>query len=274
VLSTQQSALRRTLSNSSISSFLPSSIIHKMESSGGSSVTGSASSSESSYSSVIGRFYIHHIPVQSTTNPTKAIKKYGLFQFQEDATTTPQHVSSPLNLTPSTCPLSKFKENLPKFSGNNIVTTNKHLVAFSNAFHNIGGNDNDTCMCLFVNSLEGKAAVDFFDLPPKIFSTWEELIYWFKSTIGRSYKNIITSPIRMVRPSSLSTCVSLSYTIRSMNSFDLKTKPLPCITTMNYLPPTIIGLRKNPLIILVLLCILGQRMKNSLKEQVFPRENQ
>jgi hypothetical protein len=68
---------------------------------------------------------------------------------------------------------------------------------------------------------------------------------------SRSYENIITSPIRMVRPSSLSTCVSLSYTIRSLNSSDLRTKPLSCITTMHYLPPTIIGLRKKPLIISV-----------------------
>jgi hypothetical protein len=41
-------------------------------------------------------------------------------------------------------------------------------------------------MHLFVNSLEGKAATDFFDLPPKIMSTWEELIYWFQSTYGKS----------------------------------------------------------------------------------------
>jgi hypothetical protein len=186
VLSTQQSALRRTLSDSSSSSFSPLPIIHKMASSGGSGGTGSASSSQSSASSVIGSLYSHHIPVQSTTNPTKVIKKYGLFQFEEDATTTPWHVSSPLNLAPTTHPLPKFKEHLPRFSGNNTVTTNEHLVAFSNACHNIGANDNDTCMRLFVNSLEGKVAADFFDLPPKIMSTWEELVYWFKSTYGQS----------------------------------------------------------------------------------------
>jgi hypothetical protein len=137
VLSTQQSDLRRTLSDSSISCFSPSPIIHKMTSSGGSGGTGSASSSLSSCSSMIFRLYSHHIPFQSTTNPTKVIKKYGLFQFEEDATTTPWHVSSPLNLTLATHPLPKFKENLPRFSGNNTVTTNEHLVAFYNAFHNI-----------------------------------------------------------------------------------------------------------------------------------------
>jgi hypothetical protein len=39
-------------------------------------------------------------------------------------------------------------------------------------------------MCLFFNSIEGKVAADFFDLPPKILSSWEELVYWFKSTYG------------------------------------------------------------------------------------------
>jgi hypothetical protein len=88
-------------------------------------------------------------------------------------------VSSPLHLAPATHPLPKFKENLPRFLGNNTVTTNEHLVAFSNACHNMGAKDNDTFMCLFINSLEGKAMVDFFDLPPNILSTWEELVYWF-----------------------------------------------------------------------------------------------
>jgi hypothetical protein len=174
------------LSDSSSSSFFPSSSIHKMESSGGFGGTGSASSSYYSSSSVIGSLYNHHILVQSTTNPTKVIKKYGLFQFEEDATTTLWHVSSPLNLAPVTRPLPKFKENLPMFSGNNAITTNKHLVEFSNDCHNIGANDNDTFMRLFVNSLEGKVVADFFDLPPKILSTWEDLFYWFRSTYGKS----------------------------------------------------------------------------------------
>jgi hypothetical protein len=179
VLSAQKSALRRTLSDLSISSFFSSSFIHKMESSGGSGGTGSAPYSQYSSSSVIGSLYNHHIPVQSTTNPTKVINKYGIFQFKEDATTTPWHVSSPLNLAPATHPLPKFKENFPRFLGKNTVSTNEHLVEFSNVCHNIGANNNDTCMRLFVNSLEGKAGTDFFDLPSKILYTWEELIYWF-----------------------------------------------------------------------------------------------
>jgi hypothetical protein len=95
-------------------------------------------------------------------------------------------VSSPLNLAPVMRPLPKFKEHLPRFLGNNTVTTNEHLVEFYNACHSIGANANDTYMRLFVNSLEGKAATDFFDLPPKILSTWEELMYWFRSTYGQS----------------------------------------------------------------------------------------
>jgi hypothetical protein len=40
----------------------------------------------------------------------------------------------------------------------------------------------------------------------------------------RSYRSTVTSHIKMVRSSSPSTCVSLSYTIKSLNSFDLRTK--------------------------------------------------
>jgi hypothetical protein len=39
---------------------------------------------------------------------------------------------------------------------------------------------------LIWNSLEGKAAADFFDLPPNILSALEELTYWFKYTYGKS----------------------------------------------------------------------------------------
>jgi hypothetical protein len=79
VLSTQQSDLRRTLSDSSSSSFSPLPIIHKMASSGGFGGTGGASSSQSSASLVIGSLHSHQVPVQSTTNPTKVIKEYGIF---------------------------------------------------------------------------------------------------------------------------------------------------------------------------------------------------
>jgi hypothetical protein len=118
-------------------------------------------------------------------NPTKVIKKFGLFQFEEDATTTLWYVYSPLNLAQTANLLPKFKYHLPKFLGNGTISTNEHLVAFSNACHNIGVNDNDTCMRLFVNSFEGKIVACFFELLLKVFSTWDELAYWFKSTYGQ-----------------------------------------------------------------------------------------
>jgi hypothetical protein len=87
-----------------------------------------------------------------------------------------------------------------QFSGNDTISPKEHLIAFYNACHNIGENDNDTCMNLFFNSLEGKVATDFFQLPPKVISTWDELTYWFKSTYWqpknptyflREYNNIV-----------------------------------------------------------------------------------
>jgi hypothetical protein len=91
-------------------------------------------------------------------------------------------VSSPLNISLAIAPLPKFKDHLPKYSRNCTISVNEHLIAFSNACHNIGTNYNDICMRLFVNYLQGKNVVDFFESPPKIFSTWDELSYWFKST--------------------------------------------------------------------------------------------
>jgi hypothetical protein len=194
VLLSQQSTLRRTLSDSTSSSFSLLPIVHKITYSDGSGGTGGASSSQPSTSSVIGSLYNHQVPIQCTTNLAKVIKEYGLFQFEEDSTTTPWHVSSPLNLAPATRPLPKFKDHISRFSGNNIVNMNEPLVEFSNACHNIGANDNGTCMCLFANSFEGKVGTDFFDLPPKIISTWEEFVYWFKSTYGQS-----NSPTKQLR---------------------------------------------------------------------------
>jgi hypothetical protein len=62
-LSTQQGTLRRTLSDSSSSSFSPLPIIYKMTSVGGSGVTRGASSSQPSASSVIGSLYSHQVSV-------------------------------------------------------------------------------------------------------------------------------------------------------------------------------------------------------------------
>ena len=84
-------------------------------------------------------------------------------------------------------------------------------MAFSNAFHKIGTNDNDTFMRFVVNSLEGKTTADLFDLPPKILSTWEELFYWFQSTYGQS-----KSPAKKLREHNNVT-YKYSETIKSFN---------------------------------------------------------
>ena len=128
-------------------------------------------------STLLGSTYSGYNPTVSANDPTKVVKTYGLFRFEEDANDTPWHVPSPLNLTPARQPLPKFKDYLLKFSGNGTCTVEDHLNVFSNACHNIGANNNDTCMRLFLNSLEGKVSSDFFDLPPKSFSTWVELCY-------------------------------------------------------------------------------------------------
>jgi hypothetical protein len=146
---------------------------------------GGSTSSQASTSSLIRSMYNHYNHVVSTTNPAKVIKQFGLFKFEEDLDVTPWHVSSPLNLALATTPFPKFKDHLPKFSRNGIVSGNQNLIAFSNACHNIRGNYNDVCMHLFVKSLEGKDATCFFELPPKLFSTCAELSYWFKSTYGQ-----------------------------------------------------------------------------------------
>jgi len=52
----------------------------------------------------------------------------------------------------------------------------------------------------FVKSLEGKVVDDFFEIPPKIFTTWDELSYWFNYTYEqpqspvdflRDYNNLV-----------------------------------------------------------------------------------
>jgi hypothetical protein len=92
--------------------------------------THSLSSSQPSSLTSIMSIYIHIVHVQYTTNLAKVIKKYGLFQFEEDATTTPWHVSSLLNLLSTTNPFPKFKYHLPKFMGNDTIYTKEHLIAF------------------------------------------------------------------------------------------------------------------------------------------------
>ena len=126
------------------------------------------------------------MPHMSIINLAKAIKKYGFFQFEDDLHNTPWHVQSPLNLAPTNESLPKFKYHFPKSSFDKTIPANDDMIAFSSACHNFGAKNNDTCMQLFMNSLQGKIGIDFFELPPKSFSTWEDICCSFKSTYGKS----------------------------------------------------------------------------------------
>jgi len=79
----------------------------------------------------------------------------------------------------------KFKLHFLLFLGDGVVIVEKlHLRAFSNACTILEVNDNDSCMLLFINSLEGNATSLFANLPDECMSTWSELSYWFTSTFG------------------------------------------------------------------------------------------
>jgi hypothetical protein len=137
VLQGQKPKFHRSLSDLSSLSSSPLPYIFKMSStssgigsSGYGGGTSSSSSSQHSVSTSIKSIYSHVVPIQSTTNLAKVIKKYGLFQFEEDDTTTLWHFYSPLNLACATNPFPNFKEQLPKFSGNDTISTEEHLISF------------------------------------------------------------------------------------------------------------------------------------------------
>jgi hypothetical protein len=60
----------------------------------------------------------------------------------------------------------------------------EHLCAFSNSCTILGVNNNNSCMLLFMNPLQGNATSLFSNLPDECISTWFELSYWFTSTFG------------------------------------------------------------------------------------------
>ena len=57
-----------------------------------------------------------------------------------------------------------------------MTSVNEHSSILSNACVNIGAHDNNHSMRLFVNSLEGRVVVEFFNLIEKIISTWFEML--------------------------------------------------------------------------------------------------
>jgi hypothetical protein len=65
----------------------------------------------------------------------------------------------------------KFKNHLPLFHGDGTVTVIEHLRVFSNACAILGVNNNDSCMLMFMNSLQGDVASLFANLPDGCIST-------------------------------------------------------------------------------------------------------
>jgi hypothetical protein len=144
-----------------------------------------SSSSQTFISQLIGTMYSGCNPIVSTTNPRKVIHKYGIFKFEEDLNNYSWLTPTPLKLTYPVNPLPyKFKEHFPLFHGDGTVTVEEHLHAFSNACTILRVNENDSCMFLFKNSLQGNVASLFSNLPDQCISTWSELSYWFTSTFG------------------------------------------------------------------------------------------
>ncbi len=90
--------------------------------------------------------YVGYILQPDPNDPRRVVKKFSLFEFTKVRNTTLWLVASPLNLAPTDAPLPKFKDYFPKFLANGIQTAEENLVAFSNAFHNIGENENDIYM--------------------------------------------------------------------------------------------------------------------------------
>jgi hypothetical protein len=92
--------------------------------------------------------------VVSATDPGKVVRKYGLFDFEEDINNSPWFVPIPLKFAHLVKPLPhKFKNHLPLFHGNGTVMVIEHVCVFSNSCAILGVNNNDTCMLLFMNSL-------------------------------------------------------------------------------------------------------------------------
>jgi hypothetical protein len=109
----------------------------------------------------------------------------------------------------------------------------EHLHAFSNACIILGVNENDSCMLLFMKSLQGNVASLFANLPDECISTWSELSYWFTSTFGTLI--ILMSILR-----DLIICTWKDN--ESILAFNLRfTKLYNCIP-MNILPTNLVSL--------------------------------
>ena len=129
-------------------------------------------------SQLIGSLFGGFNPVVSGINPMKFVRKYGLFEFKEDLNNSPWFVPTPLSFAhPVNLLPHKFKDHLPLFRGDGTVTTIEHLRAFLNVCAILGVNNNDGCMLLFINSLQGDVSLLFSSLLDECISTWFELSY-------------------------------------------------------------------------------------------------
>jgi hypothetical protein len=184
-------------------------------------------------SQLIGSMYSGCNPMVSTTNHGKVIHKYGIFQFEEDLNNCPWFVPTSLKLAHPVNPLPyKFKQPLPLFHGDGTVIVEEHLRAFSNACIILRVNENDSCMLLFKNFVQGNAASLFANLLDECISTWSELSYWFTYTFGHfdnPYEHLKRFNLLHMKDNG------------SLLSFNLR-----FIKYYNYLPPLSQGLIKMP----------------------------
>lgn len=122
--------------------------------------------------SLLGSVFRGYTLQAKPNDPNEVIKRFGIFKFCEDHNATPWHVLSPLNMTPPTKTLHKFKYHLPMFAGYGTCTMDDHLSTSLNYFNNIGENSNDICMRMFVITCVGKFGSNFYNFLLANFSNW------------------------------------------------------------------------------------------------------
>ena len=69
-------------------------------------------------SSLFWRMFRPYNNVINLAIPHKVMQKVGIFKYDFDVNPTTWCVPSPLYISPTTTPLSKFKDHLPNFSRN------------------------------------------------------------------------------------------------------------------------------------------------------------
>jgi hypothetical protein len=103
----------------------------------------------------------HYIVMVSSMNLDKIIHWYEIFSWEVYKPKYPYLVPSPLNIRHPIKSLPKFNDHLPIFNDDGIITTYEHLQDFSNSCTILGKYNNDRCMLLFINSIQGHATSIF-----------------------------------------------------------------------------------------------------------------